>query len=192
MNPTAHRQAAIAVKRAARALRRLNESDEPEDLEEAWDHFLHESSRVYAKLRAAARGHPQSWKWFGKRLDERESDPLLLYTHHARNSDMHRYEEVATTKNPMVMRVGGSGMILHIPTGGATPYWEKVAPDSSLEIENLGVHLVAEAVIDKGKEYPVPTTHLGQEIQSQNADAIAELALSYLEEMVRDAASLIR
>jgi hypothetical protein len=74
-----------ALSKAKAAFERMSNPDE--DTLDAWEDFLQASGRFYAKMKEASKGHPKSWKWFGARLDERESDELLSYIHHARNID---------------------------------------------------------------------------------------------------------
>ncbi len=72
--------AARELRRAQSALRRIARAQETDEIEDAWVDFLSHAGRVYTKLRAACYGHPLDFGWFGKKLDERDRDPLLLYT----------------------------------------------------------------------------------------------------------------
>ena len=145
MEENAYRQASTANARAARALRRLKSAETLEDAEEAWDFFLHSANRVYAKLRAGALGHGRSWTWFRKKLDERGTDELLVYMHHARNCDQHRIEEITRREPANRQLLRGTG-----PQGPI------------VIVSDVGHNLVLLPVIDRGVEYPVPReTRLG-------------------------------
>ena len=161
------------VRRCVRALRIISTAATNEDAEDAWADFLYCAGKVYTKLRAACHGHPRDWGWFGKKLDERSRDQLLLYIHKARNCDTHRLDDITE----------------HHSVGTRT-----------VTLANLGqVHqsgprlIVPLAVTDKhGTVYDVPVKHKDLAIQFADAGMIAFFASKYLQELVKEAASRLR
>ena len=172
MRPEGVAAAAREVKRCVRAHRRLSTAATIEDAEDAWANFLDCAGKVYTKLRAACHGHPKDWGWFGKKLDERSRDQLLIYIHKARNCDTHRLDDI--TKH-------------HVGT-------------RTITLANLGqVHhsgprlIVPLAVTDEhGKIYDVPVKHKDLAIQFADAGMIAFFASKYLQELVKEARSRLR
>lgn len=96
MRPEGVAAAARELKRAIRAHRRIAVATTVEEAEDAWVDFLGHAHKIYNKLKAATYGHPRDYGWYGKKLDERSADPLLLYVHKARNCDTHRLEPLLT------------------------------------------------------------------------------------------------
>ena len=94
MRPEGIAAASRETKRAYRAYRRILTARSFEAADDAWVDFLNHAGKVYAKLKAACYGHPLDFGWYGKQLDERAKDPLLLYIHMARNCDTHRLEGI--------------------------------------------------------------------------------------------------
>lgn len=154
------------VKRCARAYRRILTAATNEDAEDAWADFLNCAGKVYTKLRAACHGHPLDWGWFGKKMDERRRDELLLYIHKARNCDVHRLEDITqhrvgtrTLNDPKLGQVHHSGPRLMMPL----------------------------SVIDKeGTIYNVPAKHRGLAIEYADVGMIAFFAVKYLRELVKE------
>jgi hypothetical protein len=115
MRPEGVAAASREVKRADRARMRLRRATSREDAEDAWADFLTHAGKVYGKIRAACHGHPLDWGWWGKKLDERDRDPLLLYVHKARNSDTHRLESIAAFLDPLPV-IDEHGHVYQPPT----------------------------------------------------------------------------
>lgn len=65
-----------------------------------WDNFLGGCSRVFEKLKKAAKAHPPLRPWYETKVDERASEPLLLYLHVAPNQDHHGIVDDATAAQP--------------------------------------------------------------------------------------------
>jgi hypothetical protein len=115
MRPEGVAAAVREVKRAVRAHSRISRAETPEDAEDEWTVFLGHAGKVYTKLRAACYGHPRDFGWFGKKLDDRARDPLLLYIHKARNSDTHRLERLTEDLKPLPV-VDEHGVVYPVPT----------------------------------------------------------------------------
>jgi hypothetical protein len=162
--------AARELKRAWRAHRRIVAAKTPDAAEDAWVDFLTHSNRVYLKLRAACHGHPLDWMWWRRMMDERRSDPLLSYVHHARNTDTHRLEDT-------VEWIADGAFKIHVVWLGDLP---------------VGKHLKALPVTDKGTVYLPPTEHFGAPFPYPEAQAIAAVAAAYLSELVTEAMSRLR
>jgi hypothetical protein len=173
MDPDAYRHAVAAKGRAVRALERLSEASTLEDAEEAWDDYLHCASRVHEKLRAGAQGYSKSWEWFRFKLDERASDELLVYMHHARNNAHHRFEEVTRR------------------LAGQSKFRPKPIAMGVIFLRTVGHKLALLPVIDKGIEYRVPQVHKGEAIRDALAITAGELMLVYLQESLDEAKSFL-
>lgn len=65
-----------------------------------WDNFLGGCSRVFEKLKEASKAHSSLRAWYQAKVEERATEPLLLYLHVARNQDHHGIVDDATTAQP--------------------------------------------------------------------------------------------
>jgi hypothetical protein len=114
MRPEGVAAAIREFKRTQRAWKRIAKAATVEDAEDAWAEFLTHANKIYTKLKAACYGHPRDYGWYGKKLDERSSDPLLLYIHKARNCDTHRLEPIITSdRKPLP--VIDKGVVYQVP-----------------------------------------------------------------------------
>jgi hypothetical protein len=100
MDSTAVEQAKSRLLKAEKSLDAMKAAKSVGDAEEAWTDFLLASSTIYSKLEQGAKGCSKSVPWFGRKKNERRSDPLLRYLHFARNSAEHGIERVAATSPP--------------------------------------------------------------------------------------------
>jgi hypothetical protein len=196
MDAAAIKHARTSLDRAKRALARFESAPNFDEAEEAWDHFLHGASRVYEKLKAGARGYPESWAWFGKKLDERRDDELLCYIHHARNSDHHRFEDILK-REPGGFGIGAIGRVRVYEFGidwKGEPFgrWEPETPGAQLIVHRQFAHLRLVPVIDKAITYPVPTKHSGKPVLDRTVMSVGQLMVAYLESSLDEAASLLR
>jgi hypothetical protein len=161
------------LKRAVRAHKRIRSPETHEDAEDAWADFLTHANKVYLKLRAACHGQGVDWMWWKKKMDERRDDPLLVYIHHARNSDTHRLED--TTR-----RIPPGSHVVRMPLGGSYTYVSAVP------------HLRPLPVIDQGIVYPAPMEHKGQPYGFGDVGFMAYAAMMHLQSLVAEAASRLR
>lgn len=162
MRPEGIAAAQREFRRALRAYYRLSSSRSFETADDAWADFLTHAGKIYTKLRAACYGHPRDFGWYGKKLDERDSDPLLLYIHKARNSETHRLE----------------GITLHVRANKrqGQPRHVRALP-------------VTDA---NGKVYQPPTRCRDIEFTQPDVALMANLATAYLYSLVKEAASRLR
>ena len=169
MRPEGVAAASREVKRCARAYRRISAAATNEDAEDAWADFLHCAGKVYTKLRAACHGHPLDWGWFGRKMDERSRDELLLYIHKARNCDVHRLEDI--TQHSVGTRT------LNLPDLGQVHH---SGPRVMVPLPVVG---------DNGTIYNVPGRHRGLAIPYADVAMISYFAVKYLQELVKEAST---
>jgi hypothetical protein len=175
--------------KAIASLEALKKAGKAEEFYIAWSDFLTAANRVFSKLEQGAKISGQSKAWFGRKIHERRTDPLLSYLHHARNADEHglapspklvghklgapRIEQVVTPGIP-----GRRG----VPTTIQNMVFVPVLDDlSSAQLF---------AVVDRGVTYNPPTQHLGLAVQDTSPIAIAELAISFLRSLTDEARKL--
>jgi hypothetical protein len=124
------------------------------EIETRWAAFLSAADRMFNKLKEGANASPQSKYWYGTKVHQRRTDPMLCYLQHARNVDEHTLEVV--TKNQ-------PGKIIVVdPTPEEREAFERTKAARSavmtghavLEITEPHVRLLG--VVDRGVSYSPP------------------------------------
>jgi len=187
-------QARDRLRRARIAIDHLSAAGCFEEAEDAWRDFLLSSAGVYSKLESASKRDNQSRLWFNKKKEERRTDPVLRYLHHARNSDEHTTERVLS-------RYADTG-----PIWGQKPRFGQRIPVQIQQLDPLTNEPIGTAtegfysgstikltnVKDRGVVYDIPQSHLGKMIPFfEEPRDIALLALTYLEALVAEAETII-
>jgi hypothetical protein len=157
-------------------------------IENAWAAFLVAAGRVYTKLEQGSKISAKSKAWWGKKLHERRTDPLLCYVWHARNADEHTLQQITERQDTSVKFVEPTEQddgALHEAMKGETRPWVPLALT-----EIVWAHVKFLDVIDRGVRYSAPQTHLGVEITDTSPANMAGMVLAYLEVMLKEADQL--
>jgi hypothetical protein len=165
-------------------------SDSFPEVEAAWKSFLIHSKRVSTKLEQGAKTDGKSNAWWGRKVHERKTDPLLCYLWHSRNADEHTLQEIAELKDLSVKQVEPSQEELDAFHEAMAKQPHPYAPLALLEIVPRHVKLLD--VVDSGRAYPVPQEHRGNKLDNTSPGAVAKLALNYLKEVLQEADGLAR
>lgn len=161
------------------------------EFEEHWREFLRRIDRIWNKAEAHYSRSPKWHGWSGKFKDKRSRDELLSYLMQARNTEEHSVADIVALQ-PGSIEIGAG-------PGGA--FYKRVeVRDGQLTIEASGDPKVTInparpkliPVRNRGREYPVPSRHVGPDgvsvtLNSEDVPATAELALRYYEKFVNDA-----
>lgn len=175
-------KASRELMRCQRKLQQMQFSTDVSELADAWSDFLDASQRFFNKITNGAKGSG----WFGKRVIERKTDPLLQYIHQARHADQHGIGDIVLERHLPVINIGGSGTLQKLVIGPNMLIRElQHDPSIKVEFQPAGVQLIA---VENGNQvYPVPSTHLGKPIASANPIHVAELVCDYMSELLREA-----
>lgn len=167
--------------------------------ERAWSQFLSQASRIYNKIEQGAKGCNASEPWFGNKKHERRKDPLLSYIHHARDCEEHTIDHTAAIAADGIMGLmenDGDFSIscdVMVDENGRQHYRNIVAkgPDGEdLPYELINAKLALLTVRDKryGDKFAPPAMHRAHPIVDTTPRGVAQLALTYMEEMLNEAA----
>lgn len=194
MDPRALEKARSRLRNIDKAIRELEAGGDFDEFTDTWFTFLTAFKSTYTALEQGAKSSPQSRQWFGCKARERRGDELLQYLYQARNDEEHGLEEVAKAvpgrlmleiKIPESLQIDLSnvqiaGDLARLPNG-----------DSAKVIENIMPRVILVPVRDRERrEYQPPQRHLGTELSDASPLAVAKLAQSYLQEMIREAEGL--
>jgi hypothetical protein len=188
MNATALRKARSALGRAKKELADLIASNDFDTLERHWERLLDEANKVFTRLEQASKASKTGMDWWGMHVHEWRVDPLLSYVRAARDASQHTIQEIAREHKVSARQV--------TPTPEETEAAHRTAQKVGKPYALLGLIEVTPAhaevleVTNRKRPYPSPASHLGMPVTNNTPGAIGELALSYLERMMKEAESL--
>ena len=196
MVPAAIDQAKQRLSKAEKSLNELLGSTDFRQAESAWVDFLISTSSIYSKLEQGAKGYPKSEPWFGRKKNERRSDPLLSYLHHARNSSEHG---IALTVGETPPNMDGLGRSLKFNERTELFKFQAHDPQTG-ELKAEGEALFAGPTLKPvrvtdvrfGDVFEPPRSHLGKDIPFCDfADGLARQALIYFSSLIAEAETLV-
>ena len=138
---------------------------------------------MVTKLEQGAKASPRSGAWFGQKVHQRRSDPLLYYIWHARNADEHTLLEVTEHVPGVIKEV--------TPTAEETENFHRKMQQKPLPYAALAVievtppHMRLRPVVDRGTTYQPPTSPCNLPLNA------GMLALSKLESILKEAEALM-
>lgn len=158
------------------------------EAEDHWVEFLHRLDRIWNKAEAHFCLSPKWRGWSGPYSHTRRKDPLLRYMVHARNCAEHGLASLAE-KLPGSFRAG----VMFPKPGASTEFRMMIDKDRRIHIvplkgdldvsiQNSSLRLLP--VENRGVTFPVPSEHLGRQIDPANIPALALLGLEYYEAFV--------
>jgi hypothetical protein len=97
------RTGAARIRLPVQSIEALERSNISADIETHWSAFLTAAGRVFSELQQGAKVSASSKNWFGTKVGQRRSNPLLQYLWHARNAHGHAIIEL-TKYRPVVVK----------------------------------------------------------------------------------------
>lgn len=178
------------LRRASEHALALARSDNVIEIEKHWKEFLHSIERCWNKALAHYSRSPKWSGWQGKYLKAREQDPLLAYARRARDADEHNIEEITekTLGETSIVAIDPAQPVMfsgRIGPEGVTPHFEH--PNSNWTMHATPASIQLLPVVNRGKLYPVPTSHLGKPLTNGHPAALALLIIAYYEAFLTEA-----
>ncbi len=176
------------LQKAMDAINKMESSQNLDDFEESWKQYLGRIERVFNKATAHYMKSPKWNAWSQKVIKLRSSDELLSYLRNARGADEHTVNEIVSRQSGGFTINPAHGTRLHIDNltidGGRIvelrarqPVRIDFAPDRTMLLP----------VLNRGRTYKVPTSHLGGAISSENVIGVAKLGHKFYEEFLKSA-----
>jgi hypothetical protein len=185
-------QCRLRLTRLENAVSALSKSGNSKEAHLAWADIISSLGTIYSKLEQGSKISGEAMAWFGRVKNERKTDPLLSYAHHARNSEEHGVEWVVSQRGRGIgvrQMSGGSFMAERQPDGSyATMFFGDLRNPPPI-IEHLPPSLQLLPVHDSryGDTFNPPTHHLGEPIGDDTAIAVAPLLLDYAKKLIEAA-----
>ena len=186
MNRKAVEAARIEFNRARdniEALASLGPATDFEEIQTRWAAFLSAADRMFNKLKEGAQASPQSKRWYGTKVHQRRTNPMLCYLLHARNADEHTLE-VVTQKSARLYSRSGVRRQRNAKHSRAARGDRPAAMTGHAVLEITEPHVRLLDVTDRGVRYSPPPGF----IKPYNTGM---LALSVLEPILFEAEGLV-
>ena len=165
---------------------------------QSWRHFLVSANGVFSMLEQGVKNNGSASAWFGRHKNARRTDPLLSYTHHARNADEHGVNSITGEAKPRIEFVaGGTPQATLVDLVGSGDRLEGtlntadggnwINPENVTE---LRIHPHRPSLIpvnDRGGTYNPPRARLGKPLTDDHPHAVAQHMIAYLEKMIAEA-----
>ncbi|HSD36851.1 MAG TPA: hypothetical protein VLC92_05050 [Rhodocyclaceae bacterium] len=177
----------IELKKAKLAIDGMLGAASMEIYEECWKEYLRRIERAWNKTSNHYGKSPKWDSWQGRIVKKRREDSLLVYLVNARGADEHSVSEI------VARQPGGIGInpafgteIRNLRIQSANGVFD-IQSDTPLKIDFLPGKVSLLPVTNRGRTYPVPTSHLGKVIDSSNVVDVATLGLCFYEDVLSQA-----
>jgi hypothetical protein len=157
--------------------------------EEQWNSFLHGLERIWNKT-SNHYGKSPKWKvWKVKYEHIRKNDPLLTYLAYARGADEHTVNEILSYESGDIginPAESNSLYVDHMTIDKGQIYIES-PQKNRFDFKPANARLLP--VVNRGRTYAVPVSHLGQVIDPTKIVEIAKTAVKFYEDFLNDVES---
>ncbi|MFN7573411.1 MAG: hypothetical protein ACK5TK_18540 [Betaproteobacteria bacterium] len=171
-------RAAIDAMRSAKAL---------DEFEENWKEFLGRLERVWNKAFSHFGKSPKWNGWKGKFEGLRKTDPLLAYLVNARGADEHTVNEIVAREPGGIGINPAEGNSLYIESMEINNGYISIKSPQKLRIDFLPARTTLLPVVNRGRTYPIPTTHLGNPVDPTNVVSVAEAGAQFYQQFLAQA-----
>jgi hypothetical protein len=163
-----------------------------DEYEESWTDFLHNLERAWNKATNHLSKSPkfQGWNRRGQVESLRRTDSLLAYLINARGAEEHSIEDITTRE------AGGFGIN---PAFGNTLHLKSIKTDGTgnVSIESdqpykitfFSSSIKLLPVINRGRKYEVPASHLGKLLSTNKPIELAKIAVEFYQGYFKEAES---
>lgn len=179
---------------ARAAIEDMRSADNRMSYEQAWTRFVDALQLAFVRFHDEGKKTFSTFQpWVGRYEGERKKDPLLHYLYKARNQVQHGSTPLEWSESRAIIGAGFHGAI----------YGLKIFPDGTYEMNSRPAEPAGnEATITISPGNPIlptifdrvhketiepPTEHLGSPLNDCSPIAVAELALSYYENILQAA-----
>jgi hypothetical protein len=188
VDPRAVDAARIEYQRAGQSAATIRVSNDFAEIQTAWASFLVHAGRIFTKLEQGSKDDNQSKAWWGKKLHERRTDPLLCYLWHARNADEHTLQQITEMKEASAKNVESTQSDIDKLNRAMASEKRPFIPLGLVEV--VWAHVKMLDVTDRGISYPAPGSHLGIQITDTSPANIVNLSLAFFDSTIAEAAEL--
>jgi len=169
---------------------RMKVSSTFDSYERDFKNSLHCLERAWNKSVAHLGRSPkyQGWTRRGQVEKLRRQDSLLSYLVNARGADEHTVEDITSRSGGGVgisPAEGGSMHIINLVVDGHGSM--SLETDRPITVTFFPNRVVLQPVVNRGREYPVPKSHLGTALDSSDPVELVLIGIGFYENYLREA-----
>jgi hypothetical protein len=157
------------------------------EFERHWKEFSRRLERSWNKTKAHFGKSPKWGGWQARFHELRQADPLLSYLVNARGAEEHTVSEIVGRKPGSISINPAEGNALYIERLEVDRGVLSVKSPQKLKVEFVPATMTLVPVVNRGRTYGLPTSHLGSPTDPSNVGGIAEFALKFYEDVLAQA-----
>lgn len=180
----------VELTMAYKAIEAMREAKTLDNFEEHWKEFLRRIERVWNKASSHYGKSPRWNGWKGKTEKLRKTDPLLSYLINARGADEHTVNEIVGRESGGIGINPAEGQGLYIDFMAISRDEIRIRSPQQIRVDFIPIRIMLLPVKNRGREYPIPTTHLGKPIDPRNVISVAETGAKFYQEFLFEAEAL--
>jgi len=175
------------LEKAESFIKAMTSSQTLDEYEENWKEYFHSIERAWNKLTSHLKRSPkyQGWTERGRTEKLRRNDPLLSYLINARGAEEHSVADITKQESGGIGVNPAFGNTLHInklEINNGQMHIDSVQP---IKIEFIPGKVTLLPVDNRGRNYPVPSSHLDKPVASSDPVTIAKLGVSFYRDYFR-------
>lgn len=175
------------LEKCADLLAQLEQASSISEFEDLWQRLLGHLERVWNKCQSHFSKSPKWNGWKGRYETQRRQDALLSYLTNARGAHEHTVGDI-TARVPGSVQIGaGPGGYAHVRSLRIGPKGVEGDWDGDLAVTFSAARIDPLPVKNRGRDYPVPTSHLGKALESTSVISLGRAGFSYYRDLVSKA-----
>jgi hypothetical protein len=176
--------ARAALKSAHDDIDAIRNAKSLDDIRTAWISFLINLNRSFNKAENELGSVPkfQGWNERGRVKAIRANDPLIAYLKNSRHADEHGIAPLALETPDVMeftMKAGSRGFFIDKIESRVDGYTNVEGLRGDVEVKVTPPKFELVPVVNRGRTYAVPTTHLGAPLPSSKPIVLAETGYSF-------------
>ncbi|MBP3996715.1 hypothetical protein [Pseudomonas koreensis] len=174
----------IELDKAKKSLEAMKVSTSIEDLEENWKTYLHRLERTWNRVLHHYGKSPKWNGWQASVLKHRKNDPLLSYLINARGCDEHTGEDIVSRKGRGFGLSTNDDAGLRIDSFVIGSGGFSFKGSSNVVFDFYPASISMKSIVNRGRDYPPPTEHLGAPLSSSTMIDMAQLGIDYYDDLI--------
>lgn len=178
----------VELDKALKSIIEMESAKSLDDFEESWKSYLFRLERCFNKAQAHYKKSPKWDAWWGTYKRLRASDDLLAYLVNARGAEEHSVEEIVGRDGGGIGIKAADGNSVHIESMSIDGRGNiHIRSPQTLRIDFIPEKMTLLPVLNRGRVYAAPLSHLGKPINPGDVCANARLAHSFYAEFLLSA-----
>jgi hypothetical protein len=171
----------LQLKKAESYITKMSSAGTLEEYEESWKDYLQNLERAWNKLVSHLNKSPkyQGWVERGRTEKLRRTDQLLSYLVNARGAEEHSVTDITKQQSGRIGINPANGTSMHIKRLEVNNGHILVDSDQPIKFDFTPGKVELLPVVNRGRTYQIPTTHLGSKITITEPTKLAKQGIDF-------------